>query len=195
MYPTSRSIYWRRGSFDECFECQLPAGLRTELLEEIPPPKTYRIREIPTYQPAPPPPPEVVFRPPPCSPARRPPVMLGAARPAQSVPSSGTGIWLLLGVLLGCPILLALLAQAVSTQVDGTQPQSRSVEVRRVLPPPVDVRRALPVVPRALPLTSAVPTVSNAWQPIRMPDGTVVQVCYQGELPSSSSPRPRTLYR
>jgi hypothetical protein len=46
----------------------------------------------------------------------------------------------------------------------------------------------LPVVPRALPITAQSFTVPNAaWQPIRMPDGTVVQASYQGELPSSAA--------
>ena len=166
-----QDIYWRRGPGEGSFDCQLPAEARAELLEEIPPPKTYR-REIPTYRPLEPPPPVL------------PPSVTPRARPAQSESSSGSGIWLLLAVLLGLPILLAMLSQAVSS---GTQPQSRSVEVRRALPV-VEVRRALPAVPRALPVTSAVSTVSNAgWQSVRMPDGTIVQVCYQGELPSSAA--------
>ena len=48
----------------------------------------------------------------------------------------------------------------------------------------------MPAVPRALAVTSAVSTVSNAeigqWQPIRFYDGTVVQVRYEGELASSA---------
>jgi len=39
----NQSIYWRRGPGDESFDCQLPAEARTELLEEIPPPQTYRL--------------------------------------------------------------------------------------------------------------------------------------------------------
>jgi hypothetical protein len=100
-----------------------------------------------------------------------------ASEPARGcVPRSGTGIWLLLAALIGLPLLLARVA-------DNTQPQPRPVEVRRALPA-VEVRRALPAVPRALPITSA---VSTEWQPIRMPDGTVVQASYQGELPSSAA--------
>jgi hypothetical protein len=101
---------------------------------------------------------------------------------------------LLLGVLLGFPMLIALLAQAVSTlstlssrPVDDTQPQSREREVRRALPPPVEVRRALPVVPRALPVTSPVSSVSDSGQPVKLLDGTTVQAFYQGELPSSAA--------
>ena len=75
------------------------------------------------------------------------------------------------------------------------------MEVRRALPPPVEVRRALPVVevrkalpavPRALPINSApfaVPTVG--WQSIRMPDGSIIPVHYEGELPSSAALPPR----
>ena len=71
------------------------------------------------------------------------------------------------------------------------------MEVRRALPPPMEVRRALPVVevrkalpavPRALPVNSApfaVPTVG--WQSIRMPDGSIIPVHYEGELPSSAA--------
>jgi hypothetical protein len=87
---------------------------------------------------------------------------------------------LLLATLIGLPLLLARVA-------DNTHPQSRLVEVRRALPV-VEVRKALPAVPRALPVTSGISTVSNAaWQPIRMPDGTIVNVSYQGELPSSAA--------
>jgi hypothetical protein len=59
------------------------------------------------------------------------------------------------------------------------------VEVRRALPVWVEVRRALPAVPRALPaVTSA---MSTQWQTIKFPDGTLAEAAYQGELPSSSS--------
>jgi hypothetical protein len=87
-----------------------------------------------------------------------------------------------------------MLPHAISTlrapsNVSGTlEPGSQPVEVRRALPPPVKVRRALPAVPRALPVSSTVSTVSNAeWQPVTLPDGTTVQVRYQGELPSSAA--------
>lgn len=98
-------------------------------------------------------------------------------------------------MLLGFIVLIGLLPHAISTlgtsssrPVDDTQPQSRPVEVRRALPPPVEVRRALPAVPRALPVTSPASTVSNAeWQPVTMPDGTIVQASYQGELPNSAA--------
>ena len=207
----SQSIYLRRGP-DESFDCQLPAEARIEL-EEIPPPQVYRVRDqpLPRIWPqripeteeeiqqaiawlkaqgflqepiSPAPPPQVLIRPAPVSPP---------AKPAQSA-RSGKGIWLLLGFL----ILVGLLPHAISTlrtssgrPVDDTQPQSRPVEVRRALPPPMEVRRALPVVPRALPVTSPRSLVSDPeigqWQPVRLLDGTTVQVCYQGELPSSAA--------
>jgi hypothetical protein len=109
---------------------------------------------------------------------------------------------LLLAALLGFPILIGMLSQVVSTltipisrPVNGTQPRSGPIEVRRALPPPVEVRRALPAVPRALPVTAPenppIPTPYAESQPIRMPDGTIVQARYQGELPSSAALPPQ----
>ena len=46
MYLPRQDSYLRRGPGDESFDCQLPAEARIEL-EEIPPPRTYRLREIP----------------------------------------------------------------------------------------------------------------------------------------------------
>jgi hypothetical protein len=130
----------------------------------------------------------MVFRPPP-----QPPVIAGAGKPAQSASRwSGTGIWLLLGFI----VLIGLFPHAISTlwapssiSVYGTQPGQEPVKVRRELPPPpLEVRRALPAVPRAPPASSPVSRVSNAqWQPVRLSDGTTVQVFYQGELPRSAS--------
>jgi hypothetical protein len=66
-------------------------------------------------------------------------------------------------------------------------PSPAAVEVRRALPI-VEVRRALPRVLRALPVSSALATVpTTGWQSIRMPDGHVIPVRYQGELPSSAA--------
>jgi hypothetical protein len=66
-----------------------------------------------------------------------------------------------------------------------------TIEVRRALPA-VEVRKALPAVPRALPVTAPVSTVSNAeWQPVKMPDGTIMEARYQGELPSSAALPPQ----
>jgi len=121
---------------------------------------------------------------PPPVPAPQPVAIPQAAEPVQKESRSGSGIWCLLAVIMGLPLLLARLA-------DNTYPQARSVEVHRALPA-VEVRRALPAAPHAIALTSQTSTVSNAqWQPIRMPDGTVVQASYQGELPSSAALPPR----
>jgi hypothetical protein len=99
--------------------------------------------------------------------------------------------------MIGVPLLFARLsedkqpiASKLSTPVDREQTPLPSAEVRRALP--VEVRRALPVVLRALPVNSvasAIPT--DGWQPVRMPDGTVVNVSYQGQLPSSAELPPR----
>src|SRR5262249_23677948 len=115
---------------------------------------------------------------PPPVPAPREIAIPTTSKPARAAPRSNTGMWWLLAALIGLPLLLARLSE-------NTQPQARPMEVRRALPA-VEVRKALPAVPRALPVTSALSTVSNAqWQPIRMPDGSVVQAVYQSELPSS----------
>ena len=179
--------------FDSQFESQLPPEVRTEL--EIPPQSINRWpARIPETEEeiqaalkwlksqgylqsvsAPPPSPEPAVAPQP------PPVVPPAAKPAQSASRPGSGIWLwLVAMLLAIPILNGLLPR--------TQPQSRWVEVRRALPA-VEVRKALPVVPRALPVTSQASTVSNTgwWQSIRMPDGSFIGVRYMGELPSSAS--------
>jgi hypothetical protein len=187
-YQPRQDVYLRRGPFDDQFDCQLPEEARTELLEEIPPPKTYRIREIPAYQPAPPPPPEVVCRPPPVPVFKTPP----AAKRSH-------------GAAVICTVaIVALFLYAVphnnGPSTSTAPPESRSVptpssqpvEVRRALPPTVEVRRALPAVPRALPVTAPASLVPNPttgqWQPVTLLDGrTTVQACYQGELPSSAA--------
>ena len=177
-YQPRQGVHFRRGTFDDQFDCQLPEEARTELLGEIPPPNPYRSREIPAYRPAPPP-------------AKR----------------SGDA------AVIGSIAIVALFLYAVSRtggpSTSTAPPESRSVpsplrsqpvEVRRALPPPVEVRRALPVVevrkalpavPRALPVTSSASLVSDSqigqWQPVRLLDGTIMQVCYQGELPSSAA--------
>ena len=121
----------------------------------------------------------IVPAPPPAS-APQPVAIPTASKTAQDTPLRGSGIWWLLAIIIGLPLLLARLA-------DNTPPQPRPLEVRRALPA-VEVRRALPAAPRAIALTSAVSSVSNTeWQPIRMPDGSVVQASYQGELPSSAA--------
>jgi hypothetical protein len=81
--------------------------------------------------------------------------------------------WWLLAVLIGLPVLLAMVGQAGS-RAAATQPPT----------PWVEVRRALPAVPHALPSTVA--PVAAQWQSIRMPDGTIVSASFQGWLPSSA---------
>ena len=178
-YQPRQGVHFRRGTFDDQFDCQLPEEARTELLEEIPPPKTYRLREIPVYQPAPPP-------------AKR---------------SGGAAV---IGAIAIVALFLYTVSRTGGPSTSTVPPESRSVlpplrsqpvEVRRALPPPVEVRRALPVVevrkalpavPRALLVNSApfaVPTVG--WQSIRMPDGSIIPVHYEGELPSSAALPPR----
>jgi len=129
----------RRVPFDDQFDCQLREEARTELPEELPPPKTYRIREIPAYQPAPSPPPEVVYRP------RAVPISK-TPQPAKRSHSAA---------VIGTVTIVALFLYAVShnngPSTSTAPPESRSVptpssqpvEVRWALPPPVEVRRAL----------------------------------------------------
>ena len=65
------------------------------------------------------------------------------------------------------------------------------MEVRRALPA-VEVHKALPAVPHALPVTAPGSTVSNAeWQPVKMPDGSIVEARYQGEVPGSATLPPQ----
>ena len=73
-----------------------------------------------------------------------------------------------------------------SPPIDSAPPSPVAQVVRRALP--VEVRRALPRALRALPVNSvpsAVPTVG--WQSIRMPDGSIIPIHYEGELPSSAA--------
>jgi len=164
-YQPRQGVHFRPGTFDDQFDCPLPEEARTELLGKIPPPKPHRSRKIPACEPAPPP-------------VRR---LRGAAA--------------VIGAITIAALFLYAMSRtsgpSTSTAPPGIQSvPSQPVEVRRALP--VEVRRALPVALRALPLgaaPSAVPVVG--WQPVRMPDGTIVQVSYRGELPSSASLPPR----
>ena len=187
-YQTLERRQSRLESIDDQFESELPPEVRSEL--EISPrsvsqppvriPETEQeiehalewVKSQGYFRPT-------IPAPPPVSPPQ-PVAIPGASKPAQDAPRSGTGIWLLLATLIGLPLLLARVA-------DNTHPQSRPVEVRRALPA-VEVRKALPAVPRNLPVTAPGSTVSNAeWQPVKMPDGTIVEARYQGELPSSAA--------
>ena len=197
-------IYLRRGPGDE-FDCQLPAEARIEL-EEIPSRQTYHRRE-PALRPAPPP--QVFLRPPsPVSPPPPPEVVYRAPIPVPPPPakrSHGAAV-------IGTVAIVALFLYAMSHKGGSSSstaplesrsvfaPSSQPVEVRRALPAAVvevrralpvsviEIRRALPAVPRALPVTSAASPVPNGqWQSVRFYDGSVVPVCYQGELPSSAA--------
>jgi len=102
--------------------------------------------------------------------------------------------WGLIWMVLGGVFLWALLHnQPTSDRHAGsTISVSGSGQPSCTSSRPVDDRRALPVTPRALPVTSGISSVSNAaWQPMRMPDGTVLNVSYQGSLPFSASLPPR----
>lgn len=175
--------FYRRSPEDESFDSELPAEARVELEEAHRPPKprsAERIVGTPVAQDTQPQP-GVYLRPP----AYRP-LIAEPAPPAKH--SYGTAaIWILV-------ILLFLWVVSRNNGPSVRAPESRPVptpsgprpvEVRRALPV-VDVRRALPAVPRALPVTSAASTESN-WQSIRMPDGTVLPVSYQGDLFSSAA--------
>ena len=138
------------------------------------------------------------YLPPPTVPVPSP---VQATKPAPPERSSRSGGWGLIWMVIGGFFLWALLHNQ-SSQTSASRSASRSAWAPSSLPAftqsqPVEVRRALPVVPRALPVTSGISTVSNAaWQPIRMPDGTIVNVSYQGQLPSSAALPPQgTLYR
>jgi hypothetical protein len=102
-----------------------------------------------------------------------------AAKPAQREPRHNLWLWLV--VLLGLPILVTHLPKQL--QPEGV--------ARSLVGPPrqqwIELRRALPAVPRTLPVTS----VSSAsdpqigtWYPVTFADGTTLQVYYGGRLAS-----------
>jgi hypothetical protein len=174
-YQPNQSTYPRCGP-DESFDRELPAEAQAELEEAS---RIYRIRE------SHPPPPPPVYRPPisePPPPAKR---------------SHGAAVISIL-VIMAFILYAATHKGGIATSSTspenrppaGTQPRATPVDVRRALP--VDVRRALPAVPRALPVTSAVAAVPNAnLSSVRMPDGSIVSVNYQGDLSSSAALPPR----
>jgi hypothetical protein len=194
MYQPRQGVYWHRESFNDQFDCQLPAEARIELLEEILPPTIYPIREEPrAYQPPPPPQPQVIS--PPAIPLR-PVVAAGAGKPAESASrSDGIAIWLLLG-FLGIVVFIAMLAHAISSvsapssrPVYGAQPSQPAfppVAVRRALP--VEVRRAELVSPKLITENPPTPAPYAEWHQVTLLDGrTTVPACYQGELPNSAA--------
>src|SRR6516165_9531376 len=133
MYQTRQGIHFRRGTFDDQFDCQLPEEARTELLGEIPPPNPYRSREIPVYQPAPPP----------------------AKRSGGAAVIGAIAIVALFVYAVSRTDGPSTSTAPPESRSVPTPLRSQPVEVRRALPPPVEVRRALPAVLRALPLTSS----------------------------------------
>jgi hypothetical protein len=158
--------------------------------------QTYRLREVaPVYlRPPPPcaprpastalpqtvasspsaplPPWQPVFVPP-------PPVPPLIAKPAQ--PESHRGLWIWLLVLVGIPFLISRLPKQL--QPEGT------------MPPIVEVRRALPVVPRALPVTTPVSNPQGGqWRSIRFSDGSAMQIFDRGQLPSTAFLPPKGLF-
>jgi hypothetical protein len=170
--------YVRRG--DLSFERQLSAELRAELDEEVPS-QTYRLREVPfTFlRPAPP---RVVQHEtkkvgardtrthPPYKAAVMPP-----SAPPQSAPQSGIRTWRwVLAMLVAIPILSSHLPPRPS----------------RLPWVWVETRRALPAVSRVLPVNGeTLPPLSTPglWRSMRMPDGQLVAINYQGRLPSTAA--------
>jgi hypothetical protein len=168
----------RLESFDDQFESELPPEIRAELEAPVRIPETEQEIEAAMawlksrgYLPSESVPSSSGELSPPVSPP--PLVTLEATWPAPQRESRDTGIWWLLAVLIGLPVLLAMLGQAGS-RAAATQPPT----------PWVEVRRALPAIPHALPSTVA--PVAAQWQSIRMPDGTIVSASFQGWLPSSA---------
>ena len=193
--------------FDPQFESQLPPEVRTEL--EIPPHSTLRppVRIPETEQeiaqalewlksqgylrPA------IPVPPPPVSPPQPPAVPMSKTPP----PARRSHIPAIIGTVAIAVLFLYAVSRPGGPSTSTAFPQSRSdlsgsrpVEVRWALPPPVEVRRALPAVPRALLVSrsrfsenAAIPAPYAESQPVRMPDGTIVEARYQGELPSRLS--------
>jgi hypothetical protein len=164
----------------ESFDCELSPEVRSELEEA----------DLPRA-PSPPPPP-----------ACRPPLGAYNLPPKRSYTSVATWVLGLVVILLFFWVASrnngpsASPTRSSSSSSSSSSEESRPVstpflapqpvEVRRAIP--VDVRRALPAVPRAELVSSAVLPGSNAmWQSVRMPDGTVLPVSYQGNLSSSAA--------
>jgi len=175
----------------EQFERELPPEIRAELLGSRPrsPRSPGNRSHTAVGRVSPPPQPDAAFAPPPSIPPA-----------AKSAPGRGTARWWLAAVAgISMIVVISLAINQLPKQVIFSPPIDPAtlppaVEVRRALPA-VEVRRALPAVPRALPVTSSASLVSDPqigqWQPVRLLDGTIMQVCYQGELPSSAALPPR----
>ena len=194
--------------FDRQFESQLPPEVRAEL--EIPPRSTPRpsaripeteeeiaqalewLKSQGYLRPASPAPPLPVSSPqPPAVPmSKTPPPARRAHIPAVIGTVAIAALFLYAVSHTGGPSNSTALPESRSVP----NPSSQPVEVRRALTPPVEVRRALPAVPRALLVSRSrfsenapIPAPYAESQPVRMPDGTIVEARYQGELPSSAA--------
>ena len=158
---------------DAQFERRLPPEILAEL-EGKPRPQTYRLREtVPSY--LRPPPPRAPRAAPPCLPQtvasspsaplqtrEPPPVPPIVARPTRSASRPGARPWLwIVAMLLAIPVLNALLPHRA---------------------PMVEVRRALPVALRALPVTVEMPVISGEWRSLGFSDGSTMQIHYGGQL-------------
>jgi hypothetical protein len=172
----------RRSRFDkqdDQFESELPPEIRAELASRGGRPARF------------------VSRPP-----RRPGVSAPPPRPVSSRANRYSWVWWLLAALIGVLLLLARLSeggrqtqpQVRPVEVQSTPPTPKPVEVRRAVSV-VEIRRALPAVLRALPIdsvSSPIPTIG--WQRVRMPNGSIVDVHYEGDLPSAAKLPPRGHY-
>jgi hypothetical protein len=180
-----------RLEYDQQFESELPAEIRRELEEPPPPVNRYPVRPPETeaeikeaiewlrsrgYFPP--------TAPSPVRPAPTAPLIVPSSKtPLAERPRHHVWIWLLLGGV----VLWALLHN------QGSQPSPLRAELNplRLVPEarqtPIDVRRALPVVPRAELVGGPAFSVpqTGPWHSVTLLDGrTVVQACYQGALNS-----------
>jgi hypothetical protein len=187
MYNRLERTQSRFEPSDSDFEKELPSEIRAELETARqapnargPTPARFAFRSY--LRPSVPAPPPIVTPP-----------------TAQPPPRRGTAIWwwwlaAIAGVATIVGISLAinqLPKQVIFSPPIDPAPSPPALEVRRALPV-IEVRRALPAVPRALPVSSATTTVPTVgWQSIRMLDGRIVPVHYEGELPSSAALPPQ----
>jgi hypothetical protein len=186
--------YRRLEGFDEAFESELPPEIRRELEKPLPPINRWPARIPETEE-------EITaaiawlesqgyLRP--TAPAAvrplptRPPVVQ-APKPAPPKRSSRSGGWGIVWMVIGGVFLWALLHNQSSQPSPlraGFNPLRLVPEARQT---PIDVRRALPVVPRAELVGGPAFSVpqTGQWHSVTLLDGrTVVQACYQGALNS-----------
>jgi len=172
---------------DQQFESELPAEIRRELEEPPPPVNRYPVRPPESEEEI-----EVAiawlrsrgYLPPPTVPVPSP---VQAPKPAPPERSSRSGGWGLIWMVIGGFFLWALLHNQSSQPSPlraGFNPLRLVPEARQT---PIDVRRALPVVPRAELVGGPAFSVpqTGQWHSVTLLDGrTVVQACYQGALNS-----------